>query len=149
MQILLKILEKLHLTKSRLLEKPKFLNFGQPLRTVLLRLSLPAGFSLFQNIQASLIAHFRYFYILFCKEVSSLDIDPEFFLIKNCLSCRSNNFHKFFIKTTSIFLKIQLNVTRKKNMWLNLQISFLLKVFYLVVIVLIRGKLKILITMGI
>jgi len=75
-------LGKLHLTKSRLLEKTKFLSFGQPLRTVLLRLTLLADFSLFQNIQAGLLAHFRYFYILFCKEVSSLDIDPEFFLNK-------------------------------------------------------------------
>ena len=38
------------------MEKPKFLNFGQPQRTVLLRLSLLAGFSLFQNIQAILLA---------------------------------------------------------------------------------------------
>ena len=71
---------KRHLTKSRHLEKPKFLSFVQTLRIVLLRLSLLAGFSLFQIIQAGLLAHFRYFYILFCKEVSSLDIDPEFFL---------------------------------------------------------------------
>jgi len=52
------------------------------------------------------------------------------------------------LKFLKLFM-IQLNVITKKNMRLNRQINSLLKDFYQVVFVLIHGKLKILIRMGI